>query len=102
MLPDEAAEGLGAIGEGAVTPRDCGGNGEKRCCPGCRTHRVCHAFYDDHRAVSARAGLPLVIMSLIVRFPTPTGWPGFTNPKALDRLRMYSFTGLPPRRSLTI
>ena len=35
-------------------------------------------------------------------FSASTGLARFANPKALDRLRMYSFTGLPPRRSLTI
>ena len=62
----DVAEGFGAIGGGAVTPR---GLREKRCWPGCRARRLCNAFSGNHRAVPARAGPPLVIMSRIVRFP---------------------------------
>jgi hypothetical protein len=35
------------------------------------TCRPCDTFFDDHRAAPARSGPPAVIMSLIVRFPTP-------------------------------
>jgi hypothetical protein len=55
----EIAEGFGAIGGGAVAPRDCG---EKRCWPRLPGTPALLRLSGNHRAAPAQAGPPLVII----------------------------------------
>ena len=60
-----AAEGIGAIGGGAVTPRDCG-----KTVPARLLDMLAFQLLLRHSPGSpVRSGPPLVIMSRIVRFP---------------------------------